>query len=129
MTALATLLSATCISAQEVWAITDARHTVHGTIKPTRLIVLDAVQGIEAELFAGLPHDPQHAVPLVQRRLNRDTPTQQHLQEAYQGVVDAWSLGISTIPAIVVDQRYVVYGEPDIDRAVARITHYREARP
>jgi len=48
---------------------------------------------------------------------------------AYQGVADAWGLGIVKIPAVVVDRRYVVYGEPDVARAVARIDAYRSARP
>jgi uncharacterized protein (UPF0218 family) len=29
----------------------------------------------------------------------------------------------------VVDQRYVVYGEPDVARAVARIEQHRRAEP
>jgi len=39
----------------------------------------------------------------------------------------AW--GIAAIPAVVVDRRYVVYGEPDVARAVARIDAHRSARP
>ena len=31
--------------------------------------------------------------------------------------------------AVVVDRRYVVYGEPDVLRAVARINAYRSAQP
>ena len=48
---------------------------------------------------------------------------------AYQGVADAWGLGIAKIPAVVVDRRYVVYGEPDVPRAVARINAYRSTQP
>ncbi|NQB78478.1 DUF1525 domain-containing protein, partial [Pseudomonas aeruginosa] len=33
------------------------------------------------------------------------------------------------IPAVVVDRRYVVYGEPDVSRAVARINAYQSAQP
>jgi len=33
------------------------------------------------------------------------------------------------IPAVVVDRRYVVYGEPDVPRAVARIDAYRSTQP
>ena len=47
----------------------------------------------------------------------------------HQGVTDAWSLGITSIPAVVVDQRYVVYGEPDVARAVARIEQRRRTQP
>ncbi|MEN1465372.1 DUF1525 domain-containing protein, partial [Pseudomonas aeruginosa] len=48
---------------------------------------------------------------------------------AYQGVTDAWSLDVTTIPAVVVDQRFVVYGEPDVARAVARIEQHRRTQP
>ncbi|MBI0473663.1 DUF1525 domain-containing protein, partial [Pectobacterium parmentieri] len=43
--------------------------------------------------------------------------------------VDAWSLGITTLPAVIVDQRYVVYGEPDIARAVELINTHRRTQP
>ena len=51
------------------------------------------------------------------------------LASAYQGVTDAWSLGITSLPAVVVDQRYVVYGEPDVARALARIEQHRRPQP
>lgn len=40
-----------------------------------------------------------------------------------------WGLGIAKIPAVVVDRRYVVYGEPEVSRAVARINAYRSTQP
>lgn len=45
----------------------------------------------------------------------------------YQGIVEAWILGITKIPAVVVDRRYVVYGQRDVNRAVALIEEYRSA--
>ena len=57
------------------------------------------------------------------------TILQRRLASAYQGVTDAWSLGITSLPAVVVDQRYVVYGEPDVARAVARIEQHRRPQP
>ena len=42
---------------------------------------------------------------------------------------DAWSLGVTTIPAVIVDRHYVVYGDPDAAHAVTRIQAYREAHP
>ena len=44
-------------------------------------------------------------------------------------MTDAWSLGVTKIPAVVVDRRYVVYGETDVSRALARIEEYRRAQP
>lgn len=84
----------------------------------------------EAELAANLPPDLERAATLVRQRLHMgDAALQRRLREAYQGVVDARSLGIAKIPAVVVDRRYVIYGDPDAVRATARIETYRSARP
>jgi len=123
------LLLAGNASAQ-VWVITDSRHPVTGSASVQRLIQLDAAQHIEAELSANLPADPQQATALVQQRLNQGGASlQQRLREAYQGVTDAWSMGITTLPAIVVEQRYVVYGEANLDKALARIAQHRKENP
>ena len=100
MLALSALLLITGnVAAVEIWVVTDAHHPVAGAQAADRIIQLDAAQTIEAELSAQLPDDPQQAAVLVQRRLNeRGHALQQQLREAYQGVTDAWSLGITSIP-------------------------------
>lgn len=121
--------SATSI-AQEVWVITLSGKPLQGTHAHMRVIELDAVQRIEAELAAGLPSDPRQAEPIVRRRLQEGgSALQQRMRTAHQGIADAWSLGITSIPAVVVDQRYVIYGETDLDRALARIARYRKEHP
>lgn len=116
-------------NATDIIVVTDSHHPIESP-DGVRVIELDAAQRIEAELAANLPNDPVRSTAMVQRRLKEGgTALQQRLGNAYQGVVDAWSLGVTTIPAVVVDQRYVVYGEPDIAKALARVTEYREARP
>jgi integrating conjugative element protein (TIGR03757 family) len=128
--ALALWLATGQAVAAEVWVITDSRHPVSGTQVPDRVIELDAPQRLEAELSARLPSDPQRAAELARQRLTQDSQDgQQRLQHAYQGVVDAWSLGITTLPAVVVDRRYVIYGEPDLDQAFERIVQYRQVQP
>jgi integrating conjugative element protein (TIGR03757 family) len=103
---------------------------VQGAHTPIRIIELDAARRIQAELSADLPHDPQKAARIVRGRLKDGaTALQKRMQSAYQGVADAWSLGITTIPAIVVDRRYVIYGETHLDRALAQIAQYRKDRP
>ncbi|MAE22412.1 MAG: TIGR03757 family integrating conjugative element protein [Pseudomonas sp.] len=125
---LAAALAATAVTAAEVWVITDQQYPVRG--KSDRLIELDAPTRIEAELSAQLPNDPEQAAALVQRRLHEGGKAlQQRLAAAYQGVTDAWSLGITKVPAVVVDQRYVVYGEADVSRALARVEQYRREQP
>jgi len=114
----------------QVWVITDTHHPVTGSASVQRVIELDAAQQIETELSVNLPADPQQATTLVQQRLNQGGASlQQRLHEAWQGVTDAWSMGITTLPAVVVDQRYVVYGETDLDKALARIAQYRKENP
>jgi integrating conjugative element protein (TIGR03757 family) len=116
--------------AQEVWVITDSKQPLQGTYKPARVIELDAARRIQAELSVNLPADPQQAAAIVGQRLkDGGSRLQQRMQAAYQGVADAWSMGITTIPAVVVDRRYVIYGEANIDRAMARIAQYRKEHP
>ena len=115
--------------AADVVVVTDSHHPVK-TMGGERLIALDEAHRIEAELSAELPADPKQAAAIVKRRLNQGgADLQRRLASAYQGVTEAWSLGITSLPAVVVDQRYVVYGEPDVARAVARIEQHRRSQP
>ncbi|WP_425609793.1 TIGR03757 family integrating conjugative element protein [Xanthomonas arboricola] len=115
-------------TAAEIWVITVQVHPVTGDAD--RRILLDAPGRLEAELAAGLPSDPNRAAAIVQQRLKQGgADLQRRLAAAHQGVTDAWSLGITKVPAVIVDRRYVVYGEPDVARAVARIEQHRRAQP
>ena len=108
-----------------VWVITDRWHPVRG--EADRLIELDAPARIEAELSSRLLTDPGEAQAQVRNRLRDDV--QEGPKQAYQGVTEAWSLGVAKIPAVVVGGRYVVYGEPDVARAVVRVEQWRRAQP
>ncbi len=115
--------------AADIRVFTDRNHSVEAPAN-VRVVELDAPSRIEAELAANLPADPAQAAAIVQQRLKEGgADLQRHLASAYQGVADAWSLGITKIPAVVVDQRYVVYGERDVTRALARIEEYRRTQP
>ncbi|VBF49794.1 TIGR03757 family integrating conjugative element protein [Burkholderia pseudomallei] len=111
----------------DIWIVTDQQHPVR-SLAHARVIELDAPTQIEATLSQGLPANPSEAAAEVRERLGNTVVTQQ-LTAAYQGVTDAWRIGVTKIPAVVVDQRYVVYGDPDVAHAVARIQAYREAHP
>lgn len=125
---LALLLAASAF-AQDVQVFTDSSHPVQ-TGRGVPVLLLDAPARIEAALSAGLPADPSQAAAVMRQRLTSGgTALQRQLGQAYQGVAQAWGLGITKLPAVVVDGRYVVYGEPDVDRALARIAAYREAQP
>ncbi|MGV4685244.1 TIGR03757 family integrating conjugative element protein [Burkholderia pseudomallei] len=129
---LATLAVATLTSraiAAEVWIVTDSAHPVR-TVPGARVIELDTPARLESALSADLPPDPHEAAARVQQRLAADHATlTRQLATAYQAVTDAWSLGVTHTPAVIVDRRYVVYGDPDAAHAVARIHSYREAHP
>lgn len=115
--------------ATDVVVVTDSRHPVRA-MGGEQLIELDEAPRIEAELSAALPADPEQATAIAKRRMDQGgVDLQRRIALAYQGVTDAWSLGITTIPAVVVDRRYVVYGEPDVARAVARIEQHRRPQP
>ena len=119
----------TAATAAEVLVITDSGHPVQ-VEAGTRVIELDLPARIEAELAAGLPTDPTQAAAIVQQRLREGgQDLQRRIGRAYQDVAQAWGLGITKVPAVVVDRRYVVYGEPDVARAAARIETYRRTLP
>ena len=125
----AALLGPIAAAAADVLVVTDSRHPVQAPAG-VRIIELDQATRIEVELAAHLPADPQQTAALVRQRLHDGGEAlQRRIGHAYQGVADAWGLGIAKIPAVVVDRRYVVYGEPDVPRAVARINAYRSTQP
>lgn len=118
-------LAVSTTATPQVWVITDRWHDVLG--ESDQLIELDAPARIEAELSKRLPKEPWEAQAQVQRRLQADA--HRRLVQAYQDVAEAWRLGVAKIPAVVVDRRYVVYGETDVTRAVARVEQWRRAQP
>lgn len=127
--ALCMVLLTPAALADKITVFTDSHHTVQAPPN-ARIIALDEPAWIARELATNLPADPKRSAALVQQRLQTGgVALQRRIASAYQNVVDAWALGITTIPAVVVDQRYVVYGEPDVAKAVARIEAYRRKQP
>lgn len=126
---LCVLLPAAAAWSTDVQVFTDRQHPVSATAG-ARVVELDTPTRLEAELAAHLSADPGRAAAIVRQRLERGgSELQQRMAAFYQGVADAWGLGVITIPAVVVDRRYVVYGESDVARAVARIEAHRSGRP
>nr|WP_297354179.1 TIGR03757 family integrating conjugative element protein [uncultured Caldimonas sp.] len=119
---------ATAVRASEVVVYTDGQHPVVATAG-TRIVELDAAARLTAELAADLPPAPSQAAQTVRQRLQEGSGALQlRMASAANDVVEAWQLGVEKIPAVVVDRRYVVYGEADVARALDAITRYREAR-
>jgi integrating conjugative element protein (TIGR03757 family) len=115
--------------ATDIWVVTDRAHPLVGS-HGVRVIQIDAASQIEAELNAHLPNNEQEASAIARQRLsNGVADLSRRLTVAYQELTDAWSLGITKVPAVVVDHRYVVYGTLDIELAVSLIDHYRSVDP
>ncbi|MDK8263635.1 TIGR03757 family integrating conjugative element protein [Pseudomonas oryzihabitans] len=115
-------------AAADVLAISDATHPLTNNIG-THVVLLDAPERLEQKLSEGLPADPRQAAAIMQQRM-RSASTQQlgrELAKAHQDVADVWSLGITKLPAVVVDRRYVVYGQPDVAATLASIERYRSS--
>lgn len=127
---LAFTLAATANAmAADVRVFTDRNHPIEAPAG-VRVVELDVAASIESALVANLPSDPAQAATIVQQRMKEGgTALQRRLVDAYQGVTDAWSLRLTKIPAVVVDRRYVVYGESDVRRALASIEEYRRTKP
>jgi integrating conjugative element protein (TIGR03757 family) len=123
---LAALLGIYVNAQAEVWVITDQAHRISNAGN-ARVILLDEQQRLEARLTANLPSDLSHATTTIQSYLASPDGErlQRELVHAQQGLTDAWSLGVLKIPAVVVDRKYVVYGERNVSDAVDRINRTR----
>jgi len=127
-TGLCAVLLGQMALADDILVVTDSHHPVQAPAG-ARIIELDLPLRIEAELTADLSSDVRRSAAWVQQRLREGgTALQQRIGDAYQGVVDAWSIGVDTIPAVIVG-RYVVYGEPDVAKAVALIEAHQRTQP
>lgn len=115
----------------DVRVYTDDLHPV--TVQPgiaVKVIKLDEAQRLQSALSLNLPADASQAAAIARQRLAQGGANwQARMQQAYQGITDAWSLGIDKVPAIVVNGRYVVYGEADVGKALQLIDQYRRAHP
>lgn len=110
----------------EALVYTDKPHRVTAATD-ARIVLLDQQQHLETDLSRDLPPDPQLAEAIIHARLNSSSGKrlQSDLAKAQQDLTDAWSLGIEKIPAVIVDRRYVVYGEPDVAKALDLINRAR----
>ncbi|WP_430446290.1 MAG: TIGR03757 family integrating conjugative element protein [Pseudomonas piscis] len=112
----------------EAWAVTDSMHPlVIPAGVQVRVILLDDQERLENQLSRNLPPNPQQATIAAQRMMKSAEGIRLigELAKAQQGLTDAWSAGIEKIPAVVVDRKYVVYGQPDVAVALKAIERSR----
>ncbi|WP_210500985.1 TIGR03757 family integrating conjugative element protein [Pantoea ananatis] len=111
---------------------TDHAHPVTGELNPDVTVTeLDAPDRLQSELFGQLSSNPaqaeQQARALIASPAFRQG--QQALAASYAGVAHAWSLGLEKYPAVVFDDKWVVYGTTDVAAARAKLDAWREKQP
>lgn len=100
---------------------TDSHHPPTNSDASVYVIYLDGPDQLQAQIFGELPSDP--ALAERQAKMVLQSPQWQAQEEqlamVYRAVVRAWELGVKKVPAVVFDDRDVVYGTADIARARA----------
>ncbi|HBC5065889.1 TPA: TIGR03757 family integrating conjugative element protein [Proteus mirabilis] len=94
----------------------------------SHIIYLDAPNIIQQQLFNDLSCNPKQAEQQVRSIIqSSDWQQKQHqITQAYQGVLHAYTLKLAKYPAVVFDDRYVVYGTTDVVLAEKHLTQFLE---
>lgn len=111
------------VSYAETFIFTDQAHPMINTGKYP-VYYLDAPAQLESKLSEGLPNDPLDAKQRALQRI-QNNEIQQQLLTSYLPVVKAWQLGVTKVPAVV-EGHYVVYGQPDVQKALQQIADYQQ---
>ncbi|MER5130477.1 TIGR03757 family integrating conjugative element protein [Serratia marcescens] len=100
---------------------TNAQHPPMNTDASVSVIYLDGPEQLQAQLFGELSSNPDDAQCQAQAVLQSPEwqAHEQTLATVYRAVVRAWELGVKKVPAVVFDDKEVVYGTADVARAVA----------
>jgi len=103
---------------------------------PTRLgtghqvVYLDAPEVVQREVFGELSADPHQAEQQAKALLQSPgwQQKEQRVVQAYQGVIQAYGIGLKKYPAVVFDDHYVVYGTADVALAEAKLAEDKGAQ-
>lgn len=108
---------------------TDSHHPPLNT-ENSQVVYLDAPVTIQRQLFGSLPADPKQAEQAAKAIIQSPDwqQKQQQITQAYQGVLQAYSLKLAKYPAVVFDDRYVVYGTADVAVAQASLDTFQGAQ-
>ncbi|HAY0228630.1 TPA: TIGR03757 family integrating conjugative element protein [Escherichia coli] len=98
---------------------TDSAHLPVNLSPDVQVVLLDGPQQLQDAFFGPLPADPEAAEAAVREHMQSpEWPSAQaDLAERYRQVTHAWSLGLKKYPAVVFDDREVVYGTTDVAQA------------
>ncbi|EEC1173246.1 TIGR03757 family integrating conjugative element protein [Salmonella enterica subsp. houtenae serovar 44:z36,[z38]:-] len=95
-----------------------------------QVVYLDAPDTVQHQIFGELPVDPAQAEQTAKTIIQSPDwqQKQQQIGLAYQGVLQAYSLKLAKYPAVVFDDRYVVYGTTDVAVAEAHLADFQGAQ-
>ncbi|MDC9581615.1 TIGR03757 family integrating conjugative element protein [Xenorhabdus sp. PR6a] len=113
-------MTSSAVNAKTV-VYTDSQN-LPATLSPdSKVIWLDAPEQLYQQRFGQLPADPRQAAVQAQAILQSPQwrEQEQQLIQGYRDVVYAWQLGVRKYPAVVFDDREVVYGTADVAKASA----------
>ncbi|EJK0526215.1 TIGR03757 family integrating conjugative element protein [Salmonella enterica] len=108
---------------------TDSHHPPLNAAS-AQVVYLDAPDTVQHQIFGELPADPAQAEQTAKAIIQSPDwqQKQQQIGQAYQGVLQAYSLKLAKYPAVVFDDRYVVYGTADVALAEVRLAEFQGAR-
>ena len=113
-------LAGTALAEPAIEVFTTAGEPAVNVPSGVAVIELDAPGRLDAELSQDLPADPDIAAALMRERMA--TPEWQEMADryadSYLGLARAWQLGVEKVPAVVIDGRHVIYGQPDVAEAL-----------
>lgn len=95
------------------------------------VVYLDAADTLQDEWFhqQGVELSEDNAPQIIALLQSPEWQAQEsQLARAYQGIIRAWQLGVEFVPAVVVDDQWVVYGLTDIHRAQQDIRQFQQQR-
>ncbi|HCI9483962.1 TIGR03757 family integrating conjugative element protein [Raoultella ornithinolytica] len=98
---------------------TDSQHLPENLSPDVVVVFLDEPERLQTKMFGQLPADPEQAAEQARQVMSSPQwqQKQQQLVTAYRQVVRARELGIRKVPAVVFDDRDVVYGTSDVAQA------------
>lgn len=116
---LYSFLALPVISVAGTTVYTDSAHPPVNLPPEVQVVLLDGPQQLQDAFFDPLPADPEAAEAVVREHMQSPewSSAQADLAERYRLVTHAWSLGLKKYPAVVFDDREVVYGTTDVAQA------------
>lgn len=116
---LYSFLALPVISVAGTTVYTDSAHPPVNLPPEVQVVLLDGPQQLQDAFFGLLPADPEAAEAVVREHMQSPewASAQADLAERYRLVIHAWLLGLEKYPAVVFDDREVVYGTTDVAQA------------